>query len=69
MLFFLKLVDETQISKPLEPTMNPISIKSLILLPLRAELLFTLQYEIPCTRLSLYLIQFRVQIPTIKYCK
>ena len=48
MLLFWKLVDETQISKPPEPTMNHNSIKWLILLPLRAELLFTLQYEIPC---------------------
>ena len=46
--FFKKLVDETQISKPLEPTMNHNSMKWLILLPIRAELLFTLQYEIPC---------------------
>ena len=32
--------------------MNHNSIKWLILLPLRAELLFTLQYEIPCTRID-----------------
>ena len=43
------MVDETQISKPLEPTMNHNLMKWLILLPIRAELLFTLQYEIPCT--------------------
>ena len=43
------MVDETQISKPPEPTMIHNSIKLWILLPLRAELLFTLQYEIPCT--------------------
>ena len=49
MLLFWKLVDETQISKPPEPTMNHKSIKWLMLLPLRAELLFTLQYEIPCS--------------------
>jgi hypothetical protein len=49
MLFFKKLVDETQISRPPEPTMNHKSIKLLMLLPLRAELLFTLQCEIPCT--------------------
>ena len=51
MSLFWKLVDETQISKPPEPTMNHISIKWLILLPLRDELLFTLQYEIPCSSL------------------
>ena len=49
MLLFWKLVDGTQISKPLEPTMNHNLIKWLILLPLRAELRFTLQYQIPCT--------------------
>ena len=48
MLLFWKLVDETQISKPPEPTMNHNLMKWLILLPIRAELLFTLQYEIPC---------------------
>ena len=42
------LVDETPISKPPEPTMHHNSIKLLILLPLRADLLCTLQYETPC---------------------
>ena len=50
MLLFWKLVDETQISKPPKPTMNHKPIKWLILPPFRAELLFTLQNEIPCTR-------------------
>ena len=45
MSLFWNLVDETQISKSPEPTMNHNLIKWLILLPL---LLFTLQYEIPC---------------------
>jgi hypothetical protein len=53
MLLFLKLVDETQISKPLEPTRHHNSIKLWILLPLRADLLVTLQYEIPCIFVSL----------------
>ena len=48
MLLFWKLVDETQISKPPEPTRHHNSIKLLIPLSLRAELLFTLHYEIPC---------------------
>ena len=45
---FLKLVDATQILKPPEPTTHHSSIKLLILLPLRADLLCTLQYETPC---------------------
>ena len=49
MLFFSELVDETQISKPPEPTRHHNSIKLWILLTLRADLLVTLQYEIPCT--------------------
>ena len=48
MLLFWKLVDKTQMYKPLEPTRHHNLIKLLILLPLRAELLFILQYEIPC---------------------
>ena len=48
MLLFWKLVDETQISKPPEPTRHHNSIKSWILLPLRADLLYILQYETPC---------------------
>ena len=48
MLLFWKLVDKTQISKPLEPTRHHNSIKLLILLPLRAYLVCTLQYETPC---------------------
>ena len=44
---FFKLVYETKISKPLEPTIN--KIKLWILLPLRADLRVTLQYGIPCT--------------------
>ena len=49
MLLFLKLVHETQILKPPEPTMHHGSSKLLILLPFRADLLCTLQYETPCT--------------------
>ena len=49
MLLFCELVDETQISKPPEPTRHLNSIKLWILLPLRAKLLVTLQYEIPCS--------------------
>ena len=44
MLIFWKLVDETQISKPLESTRHNL-IKLLILLPLRVDLLCNLQYE------------------------
>ena len=45
---FWKLVDETQILKPLEPIMHRNSIKLLILLLVRADLLCSLQCEIPC---------------------
>ena len=48
MLLFQKLVDETQISKPPEPTKNHDLKELWILLPLRADLLCTLQCEIPC---------------------
>ena len=50
--FLWKLVDETQISNPPEPTLHHKSIKLWILLSLRADLLVTLQYEIPCMTLS-----------------
>ena len=49
MSFFWKLVDETQISKPPEATRHHNSIKVLILLPLRANLLCVLHYETPCS--------------------
>ena len=48
MLFFWKLVDETQIFKPPDPTRRHNLIKLWILLPLRADVLFTLQCETPC---------------------
>ena len=47
-LLLKKLVDATQILKPPQPTTHHSSIKLLILLPLRADLLCTLQYETPC---------------------
>ena len=47
-LFFWKLVDKTQISKPPKPTRHHNSIKLWILLTLRAELLYILQSETPC---------------------
>ena len=48
MLFFWKLICETQISKPPEATRHHNSTKLLILVPLRANLLCTLHYETPC---------------------
>ena len=48
MLFFWKLIRETQISKPPEATRHHNSTKLLILVPLRADLLCTLHYETPC---------------------
>ena len=46
--FFRKLFDKTQISKPPEPTRHHNSIKLWILLSLRADLFYILQYETPC---------------------
>ena len=48
MSFFKKLVDETQMYKPPVATRHHKSMKLLILLPLRADLLCTLHYETPC---------------------
>ena len=48
MSFFFKLNDETQNLLSLEATRHHKSIKLLILLPLRADLLCTLHYETPC---------------------
>ena len=58
MLLFLKLVDA--ILTPPEPTTHHSSIKLLILLPLRADLPCTLQYETPCT--SRYQRKYMVQL-------
>ena len=59
MLLFWKLVDKTQISKPQDHTdnfkHNPISI----FLSVRPKLLLTVQYEIPCTWISLTNLKFR----------
>ena len=52
MLLFWKLVDETQMYKTPEPTRHHNSIKLLILLPLRANLLCILHYETPCMFLT-----------------
>ena len=48
MSFFWKLFDETQISKPPEAARHHNSIKLLILLPLRADLLMSVHSETPC---------------------
>ena len=56
MSFFSQLFDETQMSAPLQATRHHNSIKLLILLPLRAYLVCTLQYETPCSKmLSLFI--------------
>ena len=47
-LFFWKLVDETQMVKPPEPTIHHNSKKYLILLPLRAIYFRSFHYETPC---------------------
>ena len=49
MSFFWKLFDETQISTPPEATRNHTSIKLLIPLPLRADLLISVYSETPFT--------------------
>ena len=48
MLLFWKLVNETQMSKPLEATRHHDCRKLLILLPLSVIYFNTLQYETPC---------------------
>ena len=48
MLLFWKLINETQMGKPLEPTRHHNSRKLLILLPLRAIYYRSLHYETPC---------------------
>ena len=53
MSFFWKLIDETQNLIPPEAARHPESIKLLILVPLRANLLCTLHYETPCSILKL----------------
>ena len=73
MLLFWKLVDETQISKPHEPTRHQNSIKLWILLSFRADLLVTLQYEIPCNRFILTSLSFSIRYcsqtsPLVIYC-
>ena len=55
MLFFWKLIRETQISKPPEATRHHNSTKLLILVPLRANLLCTLHYETPCILMTKYI--------------
>ena len=52
MLLLWKLVDETQMVKPPEPTSHYNSRKHLILLPLRAIYFRSLYYETPCTTLN-----------------
>ena len=54
MLFFWKLIHETQNLLPLEATRHHNSIKLLFFLPLRADLLCILHYETPCKQ-DLYL--------------
>ena len=48
MSLFWKLVDETQMAKPPEPTSHHNSRKDLILLPLRAIYFRSFYYETPC---------------------
>ena len=48
MLLFWKVVDETQMVKPPEPTIHHNSEKYLILLPLRAIYFRSFHYETPC---------------------
>ena len=48
MSFFFKLADETQIPRPPEATRNHNSIKLLIFLSLRADLLISVHSETPC---------------------
>ena len=52
MLLFLNLVQETQISTPLEATRHHISTQLLVLLHLRAIYFSTFQYETPCIQIK-----------------
>ena len=52
LLLFWKLVDETQMSKPPEPTRNPSLRKFLILVPLRGSYFRSYHYETPCSFLD-----------------
>ena len=54
MSFFWKLVDETQISAPLEATRHHKSKKILVLLSLRANLKIQFRSETPCTYVCTY---------------
>ena len=49
MLLFCKLVDETRMVKPLEPTIYHNSEKYLIPLPLRTIYFRSFHYETPCS--------------------
>ena len=53
MLLFWNLVQETQMSTPLEATRHHISTQLLVLLHLRAIYFSTFQYETPCIRATL----------------
>ena len=53
MLLFWKLVDETQKLKPNEATRHHNSLKLSILVPVKANFLYILQYETPCTVLKM----------------
>ena len=69
---FWKLVDETQISKPPEATRYHNSIKLLILLPLRADLLMSVHSETSCTcnphKFEIPALRFPCRVPVIP-CK
>ena len=59
--------NETQISKPPEATKHHKSTKLLILLPLRADLLiYTLQYETPCSSNESESYLFTLSIQLVK---
>ena len=66
-LYFWKLIRETQISKPPDASRHHYSTTLLILLPLRADLLCTLHYETPCTRTRKHATYWTHRI--IKFCQ
>ena len=68
MSFLWKLVDKTQNLIPPKATRHHKSIKWLIILPLRADLLCTLHYETPCSiKMAPNPIPIRGQICPINY--
>ena len=68
MVFFKKLINETQMGKPLEPTRHHNSGKLLILLSLRLRAIYftSFHYETPCnnTKMIRHFLNIKIPNPT-----